>query len=58
MKSITLEERNRRYDNNPIISYNGESRTLKEWADKLGIKHSKMYNRIRYGWSIEDVFRK
>lgn len=42
---------------NVIISYNGESMTLKEWARKLGIKNTTLHNRIHYlGWSIDKAF--
>jgi hypothetical protein len=34
-------------------AFNGESKTIKEWSDKLGIKESIIYRRIKDGWSIE-----
>ena len=37
-----------------IISYNGESKCLKEWVDILGVDYSVVYQRIsKLGWSAE-----
>ena len=37
-----------------ILAMNGESRTIAEWADKLGIDWHTIRNRVdRYGWTIE-----
>ena len=42
---------------NVVISYNGESMPLKEWARKLGIKNTTLHNRLKYlGWSVEKAF--
>lgn len=39
------------------ITYNGESKSLKDWAKELGIKYITLYNRIyTYGYSIEKAF--
>ena len=41
---------------NVIIEYNGERRTIQEWCEKLNIKYSTLYPRLRRGWSIEKAF--
>lgn len=38
-----------------IITFNGHSRTIAEWAAHLGIKTSTLRNRLRSGWTIEDA---
>ena len=39
------------------ITYNGETRTLTEWAEHLGIKRSTLSNRINaYGQTVEQAF--
>ena len=39
---------------NHFIEFNGEIKTIAEWARKIGIKREALYNRIyNYGWSIE-----
>lgn len=36
------------------IEFNGERKTLKEWADTIGISYNALSDRIyRYGWSVE-----
>ncbi|WP_195245019.1 hypothetical protein [Clostridium celatum] len=34
-------------------TFNGETKTVAEWADKVGIKASIIYKRLKRGWSIE-----
>ena len=42
---------------NVYITYNGQTKTLKEWSRQLGIKNTTLHNRIKYyGWSIEKAF--
>lgn len=36
-----------------LIEANGESMTIKEWADRLGIKVHTLRYRLYYGWSID-----
>ena len=42
---------NNRSDNR-IIVFNGESKTLAQWADQLGIRHSALHARLQK-WSLE-----
>jgi hypothetical protein len=46
-----LQGRNKR--NNIILTFDGKTMTLPEWADYLGIKLKVLENRIRRGWSIK-----
>ena len=56
---ITVQQQQNNRRNNVILTYNGESHTIKEWADILGIeKHSKLYWRYHQGWSVEDILTK
>lgn len=38
---------------NVYIQYNNESRTISQWADKVGIPMKILHQRISRGWSIE-----
>lgn len=38
---------------NTMITYRGETRTMKEWAEALGINYQTLKARIRSGWDIE-----
>lgn len=45
------QQNNRR--NNHVISFNGGTHTLTEWAEITGIKSSTIYGRLKRGWTIE-----
>lgn len=36
-----------------IIEFNGETGTVREFADKYGLAYSCLYTRLRNGWSVE-----
>lgn len=35
------------------LTYNGETHTVTEWAEKLGMKRITLYRRLDSGWSVE-----
>lgn len=39
-----------------LVTYNGETMSLRAWARKLGISHRTLSERIRKGWSEDRVF--
>jgi hypothetical protein len=47
------QQRNRR--NNSRITYRGETRTVIEWAELMGVKPNTLTTRIRRGWPAERV---
>ena len=50
----TIKEQNRNQRTNNLITYNGETLCLIEWAEKIGIKSNTLWNRLNlYKWSIE-----
>jgi hypothetical protein len=38
---------------NVVIQFNGESLTVAQWENRLGINKGTAYHRLRRGWSIE-----
>lgn len=40
---------------NKLLTYRGETKTMKEWADVLGINYQTLKARCRRGWLIEDM---
>lgn len=55
----TMKEQQNNRTNNAIYQYNGESKTLAEWADALGIKYNRLQMSIkRNGGDLEKAVRK
>jgi hypothetical protein len=52
--SRSMQARNKR--NNHLITYDGETKTLIEWAEELQINYGTLYSRISYGWTIDRAF--
>ena len=53
---ITLKEQQMNTRRNHYITLNGETKTLKEWAEQLGINHTTLLGRLNYpNWSIEEA---
>lgn len=50
----TEQARNKRSAH--LISFRGETRSLIEWAEHLGVSRNKLHNRIFRGWDIERAF--
>lgn len=44
--------------NNRFITHNGETLTLSQWANKLGINRKTITSRITYGWSESELLKK
>lgn len=38
-----------------LLTYNNTTKTIKEWANHLGINHATLYNRFRKGWTVERI---
>lgn len=49
-----VNSNNRR--NNHFIEYNGETHTLTEWSEILGIESHTLIMRLKYNWSVEKAF--
>jgi hypothetical protein len=38
-----------------LISFRGETKTMKQWSDELPISYTKLKSRLKYGWDIESA---
>ncbi len=54
----TMKEQGNNTTKNHIIEFNGETHTLSEWAELLGIHAHTLSNRIHRGWAIEKALSK
>jgi len=55
-KWATRKEQARNTRNNPLISFNGLTKTIPEWAETLGVSYNALRKRIHSGWDIERAF--
>lgn len=51
----TKSEQNRNKRNNRLLTYDGETRCIQEWAEHLGICPGTIYMRLKLGWSAEET---
>lgn len=52
-KWSTMKEQQNNKANNHKISFNGETKTISQWAEDLGIKTQTLFSRIKRHWSVE-----
>lgn len=52
----TTAQQNRNYSRNHMITYNGETKCLSDWADQFGIKRGTVLFRIQQGKPLPEVF--
>lgn len=52
----TRVTQNRNTRRNKLIEFNGESRPLTEWAERLGLPYEMVRARLRRGWSVMRAF--
>lgn len=56
---VDYKTQNNNLSRNRLIEYNGQTKTMSEWADYLEIPYARLNSRINsYKMSIEDAFRK
>lgn len=48
----TWKQQAQNRETNRRLTLDGETRTLAEWAETLGIKESTIYKRLKMGWSV------
>lgn len=51
---VTIKEQENNRSNNRLITYNGMTKTLSQWASISGLSYGTFYHRIKRGWSFED----
>lgn len=54
----TTKQQMRNYRRNKMITFNGETLALIDWAERLGMDHKTVGGRLRSGWSIDAALTK
>lgn len=49
----TYKEQNNNRRNNHLVEYQGQTKTVTQWAEYYNIKPKLLFNRLRRGWEIE-----
>lgn len=49
----TNNQQARNKSTNRVLTYQGKSQTLAEWAEELGLPRNTIQTRLRLGWSVE-----
>jgi hypothetical protein len=57
-KWATYKEQNRNRRNNTKITVDGETKTISEWAEDIGVSVQAISYRLRVGYSQEDAIKK
>jgi hypothetical protein len=52
--TATEQQRNKR--NTIMVTWNGETKCIRDWEDSLGDAKEILYNRLRNGWPVEKAF--
>lgn len=55
---VNSEKQANNRSSNQLITYNGETHNITEWANKLNIKRHVIYQRLKANWSIEKALGK
>jgi hypothetical protein len=54
----TYKEQANNIKTNRLITYDGETKTMTQWAEAIGIKPATLWARLNRGWSIEQALGK
>ena len=51
----TPQEQGRNKRNNRLLTHNGETMPMSEWAERIGISLSSIHARLKLGWSVSEA---
>ena len=51
----TAKQQQNNRTNTLMLSFNGKTKSLSEWADEIGIMRNTLSERLRRGWSVEQT---
>ena len=54
-KWSTVKEQSNNRRTNRFITYRGETKTMKQWAETIGMPYDTFKRRLYYGWSVDEA---
>lgn len=54
----TVKEQSRNKRNSRMLTYNGKTQTVADWADETSLTAHQIENRLLRGWKTEDIFER
>lgn len=51
----TQKQQNNNQRKSRLLTYGGNTRTIAQWAELIGIAYAALYGRLRNGWSVADA---
>lgn len=54
----TMKEQQNNKRSNRLVSFQGETLTISQWSERIGIEKTTLRERLNSGWSIEDALLK
>lgn len=55
---VTMKEQCSNRSTNRYLTFNGETKTVTQWAETIGVKSNLIFDRLERGWSVEDALLK
>lgn len=55
---VTYKQQNRNYSRNHMITYNGKTQCIADWAEEVGINQATILYRIKAGKTVDELFDK
>ena len=53
---ITMKQQSRNKKNNRMVTYDGKTKCLADWAKELGLGQTTLRHRLLNGWDVEKAF--
>lgn len=57
-RKVTKPMQRKRRATDLYLTFNGEERSLHEWAKLTGIRYATLRNRLHNGWTVDDILTK
>lgn len=53
---VTMKEQANNTSRNRFLSWDGDTLTVSQWAERLGVRPQAIQHRVARGWTVERIF--